>query len=213
MRQQVIALALLCNAVVACDSNPTGEKRTHATTHRVVITPSTFLPPSSPLSSAELRAAIDDMGRAWSYPTLSCTSLDIVSAAPAARRLVAHDGVNLVVFRASAWCHNERCGGKATFPLRAAAMTTVFPGGALGVDVREGDIEINATHPAWLTNDRPDQPNLRSVLLHELGHVLGFPDLEPLPEGAPPDSVMREGTVAVQLFPRDVRATCLRYPR
>ncbi len=129
------------------------------------------------------------------------------------RRFVAEDGVNLIIFRAESWCHNERCGGAGTFPLRAAAMTTTFPKGARGVDVREADVEINAVNGAWLARDDPSQPNLGSVLLHEIGHILGFPDLPPLPPDVPLDTVMRQGSMAEGLTEVDVKAICTRFPR
>lgn len=181
--------------------------------HRVVLTPSTFLPPSLAISEQVFALAIDDAARAWSYPQLPCTSVEIVRGAPASRRLVGEDGINLVVFRSQSWCHNDRCGGPATFPLRAAAMTTVFPPGARGAEVREADVEINAVRAAWLEDQTPGRPTLRSVLLHEMGHLLGFPDLEPLPAGIPLDTVMREESVAEGLTERDVQATCERFPR
>jgi hypothetical protein len=214
MSQQPFNTVLIVMMTVAGSSCSNDRDTEVAVTpaRQIVLSPSAFLPRSMRVSEVNVRSAIDQMGRAWSYPTVRCTSLQVISGNPVPRRLAAEDGFNLVVFRGETWCHNDRCGKTGTFPLRAAAMTTLFPEGARSADVREGDIEINAVHDAWL-EDQSGHPNLRSVLLHEIGHVLGFPDLEPLPAGAALDTVMREGSVAERLTERDVQATCKRFPR
>jgi hypothetical protein len=179
----------------------------------VVLTPSALLPPGSPVTAERLRAALEKAGRAWSYPQVPCTSVKVSTAAASPQRLAQEDGVNLIVLRWRNWCHNDRCGATRTYPLRAAGMTTVYPRGATGANVREGDIELNAVSTRWLSSETHDGPSLDSVLLHEVGHILGFSDLGALPHGAPLDSVMREGAVAQGLTHSDVRTLCQRYPR
>src|SRR5215216_2272202 len=147
MCQPLFALslvALIIGTVASCDS-PRGDSLPTTTLvqpRRIVLSPSMFMPPSQHVS--QLQSALDEVGRVWSYPRIPCTALDISAGAPIPRRLVVMDGLNLVVMRSQRWCHNERCGPLGSFPLRAAAMTTQFPEGAEGSDVREGDIEINA---------------------------------------------------------------------
>jgi hypothetical protein len=127
------------------------------------------------LSEAAAQNALRTAAQVWSYPTIPCTRLQVRIGAPVDERMVAADGVNLVVFRDRRWCHNERCGEHRTFSLLAAAMTTRFDA---SVSV-SGDIELNAVSYAW--NDESEvqalrRADLETVLAHEIGHVLGLDD-------------------------------------
>jgi hypothetical protein len=120
-----------------------------------------------------------------------------------------------VIFRANRWCHNERCGKDSTFPIRVAAMTTVFPRGAGPGLVKEADIELNGVHFDWSTGagTRP-VAELATVLVHELGHALGLPDACSGPschdhgEGTAMAGIGRTGP-----GPEDVRRVCAAFPR
>jgi hypothetical protein len=146
----------------------------------VVITPSTSgLPPD--WSIDRFREALQRAADSWSFPSVRC-GVKLVVGQPQAEWRAVRDGTNLVAFRSKDWCHNERCGPTSTFPLRAMGMTTPYPGGA-GLP-EEADVELNAVtfrlagngdvgkqlHAQWST---PIEP----VLVHELGHVLGLPDV------------------------------------
>jgi hypothetical protein len=113
------------------------------------------------------------------------------SVAPAAdKRWATEDGVNLVVLRRDEWCHNERCGTRTTFPTAALGMTTSYPEGASGLAVSEADVELNALGMQMIADGAPGLVkktpvlsttggttiSLETVLVHELGHVLGLKD-------------------------------------
>jgi hypothetical protein len=160
--------------------------------------------------------------QAWSYPNISCTSVSIVVAQPAWRRIASEDGINLVVFRERAWCHNERCSHTTVFPSSAVAMTTVYPEGAGADQVREADIEINAR---WFAaaNPRLKDSDLRAILVHELGHVLGLKDACGLDHGgaAVDPGCSDDERASVMFAPnhlerpteRDIRLVCALHPR
>ena len=136
----------------------------------------------------------------WNDALESCCNVRLTVVAAQNRWVAAEDSVNLIVLRQGLWCHNEQCGHTSTFPPNALAMTTVYPEGAKGADLREADVEISAkmlhaVPPDKLPKDLASQalitasgvwiiapPNsdypvlLESVLVHEVGHVLGLSD-------------------------------------
>ncbi len=153
---------------------------------------------------------------------MACTSVNLSVGAIVNARLAHQDGLNLVVFRPGPWCHNERCGHTTTFPLRAAAMTTTYPARATPTLVQEADIELNAANFAWTETDdqrRPRAP-LDAVLVHELGHVLGFEDVCLGDDGRRTAdcsdeeraSVMNPGSRKTALTAFDVARLCKAYP-
>ncbi len=95
-------------------------------------------------------------------------------------------------------------------------MTTVYPRGAGPGSVREADVELNAVYLSWKdgAGANPVAP-LRAILIHELGHVLGFPDacqqggcsVEEI------GSVMRSESYATKLSAWDVKRLCGAFPR
>jgi hypothetical protein len=186
---------------------------TFETTVTVTLTPSSIdLPPG--VSTGEFESALQAAAAAWGYPEVPCTSLRVLVTKAQRTRLVTEDSVNAVIFRSQRWCHNERCGRDSTFPIRAAAMTTVFPRGAGPGLVREGDIELNGVHFDWQDGAgmKPQAP-LQAVLVHEIGHVLGLrdecsgPDCRHDPETA----MANVGRTAPG--PDDVRRVCTAFPR
>ncbi|HEX2735558.1 MAG TPA: hypothetical protein VHM70_28350 [Polyangiaceae bacterium] len=111
------------------------------------------------------------------------------------------DGLNLIVFREQHWCHNERCGGIETYSGATVGMTTTYPAGSFGLDVKEADIELNAVRFEFATDSSKGAPeqaratpkpsvSLQATLVHEIGHVLGLRDacLAHTLSGAPDDN-------------------------
>lgn len=136
----------------------------------------------------------------WNDALASCCAIRL-TVAPASDRWIAdEDGVNLIAFRRQTWCHNDRCGNTTTYPAGTLAMTTRYPEGAAGVQLREADIEIDArqlravsvdkalilegeqVHETrrgiWVVSQYADKDPvpLETILVHELGHVLGLDD-------------------------------------
>ena len=187
----------------------------------MTLIPSTFDLPAN-VSPSAFESALESAAAKWSYPRVSCTSLRVGVGAAVRQRLAEQDGQNLVVFRASRWCHNERCGKDATFPIAAAAMTNVYPVGAGPGKVVEADTELNAAHFDWLL--APDATRghgshsyktvLEAVLLHELGHVLGFPDAcKPEHCSESESRSVMNPSETLELSPEDVAAVCRAFPR
>ena len=120
----------------------------------------------------------------WNQELARCCSVRLSLAPAVDRRLAEQDNLNLVILRRGPWCHNERCGKASTFPLTVLGMTNTYPKDAVGAQVREADIEINATHvhhspgAGWVLalpgSDR--EVSLQAVVTHEIGHLLGLRD-------------------------------------
>lgn len=175
------------------------------------------------LSGEHWRSAIEQVASRWSYPTVPCTSLQLIVDEPRDLRVAADDEVNLIVFRNSAWCHNEDCTGNGHFPHGIYGMTQTYPLGSRGASVRGADIELNAVHytyasgvPAASTSELPTMP-LEAALLHEIGHAIGLEDA--CSRGAascgPSDkaSAMYAPAKLTSLTTMDVQNVCSLYPR
>jgi len=146
----------------------------------VVITPSTIELPSG-WSVDRFREALQGAADVWNVSGARCGVRVAVGEAKPEWR-AAPDGTNLVIFRSRNWCHNGRCGGMSTFPLRSMAMTTPYP--ADGERPDEADVELNAATFRFTGDEAsgiPANPKwavpIEPVLVHELGHVLGLPDV------------------------------------
>jgi hypothetical protein len=193
------------------------------------LTPGSIGLPSN-LTQAEFSDALRTAARAWSYPTHHCSGVQFVVNEPVAEWRAALDGLNMIVFRDESWCHNERCGRASSFPRTAAAMTTPYFDGARQTP-READMEINAIGLLWRRGSAAvDQSEatarpyamLEPVLVHELGHWLGFTDTCGSEHYGPPrvdcstverESVMFSGSNRAQLSRWDVDRLCAAFPR
>lgn len=199
----------------------------------VAITPSSQNLPHG-LSRWDWFEVVASAARKWSYPTVQCTSAQLVVGSLRDWRTVGDDDVNLVVFREQVWCNNERCGREGLFSSRAMAMTQTYPDGARGDRIHGADIELNSVNFLFQQSEPPtdhatspstsDKPivKLEAVVLHELGHVLGLEDKCVAALGKYPgatcssndtNSVMFAPAQHLELAASDVAALCALYPR
>lgn len=184
---------------------------------------------------AARRAAAAWSGVACSSLQITITEGDVASGSNA-------DGLSTVAFRTRAWCLGGiRRVGRCHDP-RAAAMTTLRlgrrPRGQGDIPITEADIELNAVHFAWSAakDERTSGTvDLVTVLLHELGHVIGLahvcrrgedaahrlPSCEAATTAVASSVMVPAGDVAGALTlplrralaPDDRRAACALYPR
>jgi hypothetical protein len=226
MRSWLLLLASLLSFASCFRAAP---RREAAVVRTVVLTPSTSDLPAG-WSAEDFRGVIQRAVDLWSYPKIPC-GIRVVVDDPRPEWRAVQDGTNLIAVRGHSWCHNGRCGATSTYPLRAMGMTTTYPVGATGRAVTEADIEINGvffqladpTHPADPTSPRRPVP-LESVLIHEIGHVLGMADVcgETRTEsGRPITSTCSAADRQRAMFasglhdapaPADVAALCAIYP-
>ena len=153
------------------------------------------------IPTKEWQQVIEASVARWNHALEHCCSVRLIVAPGENRWLATEDGVNVIVLRQGLWCHNETCGHMSTFPMDTLAMTTAYPEGAHGAQVREADVEVNprmlhvvaadffpkgstlraqATASGIWVYGPPDTHYpvpLEAVLVHELGHMMGLSDV------------------------------------
>jgi hypothetical protein len=118
-------------------------------------------PPASRDVGAEAAAELAVAIRAW--PRVSCTGWRATFAG--ARSLgAADDGINMVLFHDDAWPPELVPG---------VVAQTVVHADASG-KYRDADIHLNGAQYRFSLDGAPGTLDLRSVLVHELGHALGL---------------------------------------
>jgi hypothetical protein len=108
---------------------------------------------------------------------------------------------NTILFRANGWPYTMT---------NALALTTVTYNLDTG-EIRDADMELNATDVTFSTGDTNVTYDLQSIMTHEAGHFLG------LAHSQDPNATMRPGypphsTALRELDPDDVAAICNAYP-
>jgi hypothetical protein len=224
-----------CARDISVETARVAEAR-HASITRVVTPSSRDLPPG--ITRESWRTVLKEAADAWYTP---CANVRLEVSAPVERWLTERDGANLFVFQGQQWCHNVQCGHMSTFPLRAMAMTTIYPEGARGVRVEEADVELNASSFEFTlgsasaggappsagppTTAPKRKVALKNVLVHEMGHVLGLEDAchpAERPSGRPAlfacsnseqNSAMATGAPLDRPTSDDLGTLCRMYPR
>jgi hypothetical protein len=156
-------------------------------------------PPPKPLLDAQAVAALDVASRAWAIPPCSGARFVIApSGAELADPLVAN-GRNDVVVHLDDWPSPLATG--------AAAHTVIF---VAGDTITAADIHLNARDFVFSDGADDKAVDLRAILTHELGHVLGIGHSADaratMSAGLPP------GLAARSLERDDADAVCALYP-
>jgi hypothetical protein len=154
-------------------------------------------PPSS-IIEPDARAELDVASRAWGLPPCSAARFS-VGASFAMSGDGASDGKNEVIVHATDWPTLLEPG--------AVAHTVIY---LAGTQIVEADVHLNAKDWTFAIGDVPGDVDLRSVLTHELGHVMGIGHSADaratMSAGLPP------GIAARSLEDDDVAAICTLYP-
>lgn len=161
----------------------------------VLLAPAGGAPPKVSLEA--FAAALDVAARAWAVPTCSGARLSIVAARPTAGPLDA-DGRNDVIVHTTDWPSPLTPG--------AAGHTVIF---VTGGRVVEADIHLNARDFAFVLGKAPPAVDLRAILTHELGHVLGIGHSDDA--RATMHAGLPAGIAARSLEADDVTAVCALY--
>jgi hypothetical protein len=149
----------------------------HWATSQIDLEPVTP-PPSTGLDAPDLVAALQEEADAWNGALAGCEAPRLHIAPLRAAGSARQDGQNLVVVRADTWCPADGA-AFGCYDASDQAVTHVRPRvGALGSragEITEADIEINAVGFRFSrAGEVPGTRNLKAVLGHELGHVLGL---------------------------------------
>lgn len=154
--------------------------------------------PPAPFDDAHAVAALFVATRAWMIPACSGARLATLptSAMPGDG---AGDGRNEVIVHATDW--------PAPLGAGAVAHTVIY---VVGDRIVEADVHLNAKDYAFADGDVAGTSDLRAVLTHELGHLLGIGHSE-VPR-ATMAAGLPAGIAARSLEDDDVAAVCALYP-
>lgn len=151
----------------------------HWVSHRILLRP--VAPPSHiRLSARHVEQALELGARAWNDSVGRCGAPELrILPTQAGSLSVRKDGISTVVVQGGTWCPSGRRASGDCRDGDRQAVTHLYPeqkpGDPRDGEVREADIEINARDFRWsLDGDGEGTESLRSVLAHELGHVLGL---------------------------------------
>jgi len=173
---------------------------TPAATWRVANLPVVMAPAGPPppgLDAEAFAAGLVVAARAWSLPACSGATFSIMAARSSAGPLDA-DGRNDVVVHTTDW----------PLPLTpgAAGHTVIF---VSGDRIVEADVHLNARDFAFVLGKASPKVDLRSILTHELGHVLGIGHSDVT--RATMHAGLPAGIAARSLEDDDVAAVCTLY--
>ena len=137
-------------------------------------------PRSSQVTWDELFGAVEAAAASWTAASASCGGgfKFQVAKSTANQLVVGDDGVNAVIFREAGYCDSQSSAPRCD-PL-SLAVTWFYdvkqPSDPAYGTIRGVDIEINAEAYQWAVfADGAGRTNdLQSMLVHELGHVLGL---------------------------------------
>lgn len=151
---------------------------------------------ATPARALADRAELDIATRTWS--DVACTSFRASSGGEASVA-PGDDGVNAVFFHATEWPANLEPG--------VVAQTVLsFDGNG---DIHDADIHLNGAAHVFSLDGAPGTQDLRSILVHEIGHALG---LDHSPDARATMAVAGSGLRWRSLEQVDRDAVCALYP-
>jgi hypothetical protein len=156
----------------------------------------TAAPPG--IAQGDALVAMDLSTRAWMLPACSGVRLRVIGA----RALVgdgANDGRNDVIVHTADWPTELEPG--------ALAHTVIY---LQGGRIVETDVHVNAFEHTFSIGAKSGAWDLRSVLTHEFGHVIGIG--HSMVPAATMDAGLAAGIAARSLEADDVTAVCTLYP-
>jgi hypothetical protein len=182
----VVASVSLFGAV-ACNRGPAGTAvaaRTESgsllrwTTPKVVL----HLSPEV-VGAATPRPVVDALSAAidvWNSSLSACGAPRFVrSTIPLKRAAIRFDSINEILFRTRKWCPPDAIDFDDCYDRSLHASTRLRPelrpGQPSDGELREADMEVNGVSFRWSAIGRePGTLSLRTMFVHELGHMLGL---------------------------------------
>jgi hypothetical protein len=149
----------------------------HWVKREIVLVP---IQPMRGISSEDFSAAISGAALTWNSALRGSEAPKLrVARMVAANRITREDTVNTVVLRSSAWCPDDVHDKEHCYDRTRTALTNLYLSHDQNCrengELREADIEINGVDFKWSIHPQAsDALDLRAVVTHEFGHVLGL---------------------------------------
>ena len=144
--------------------------------------------------------AIRDAFEEWNQ--VPCSEFRFVDGGTGTSRSIGADGVNRITFLESNWPGYAAGAGAFTLRERVSGSPDRWT---------EFDIQINGQDTNWATDGNAQLPDIRSAVVHELGHGLGLQHASH-PEASMYFSVRLGTTFARTLHADDIAGICYLYP-
>gem|GEM_PF-4288942 len=143
----------------------------------IVLTPAPERAGGEP--PAMLGPALTSAASAWNHALAGCNAPRLL-----ANRVVldgpalGDDLVNAVIFHERKWCPITSVQREDCYPADSQAHTLLYPtlqpASPHDGELRGVDIEVNGVDFRWSQRESPNALSLQTILIHELGHVLGL---------------------------------------
>jgi MYXO-CTERM domain-containing protein len=144
--------------------------------------------------------AIRDAMNEWNQ--VACSSFQFVDGGTGTSRGIGADGINRITFLENNWPGYAAGAGAFTLRERVSGSPDRWT---------EFDIQINGQDTSWATDGSAQLPDIRSAVVHELGHGLGLQHASH-PEASMYFSVRLGTTFARTLHADDAAGVCYLYP-
>jgi hypothetical protein len=140
--------------------------------------------PSQDLSEIEVRGAVAAALALWDRRNNPSSKVELRLAEGTTDNEVVEDGTSSLSFREKRWSRNGAADALARYPANSVARTSLYAKPRVGnprvADIVEADIELNAVDFRFAVDGKDGRNrasrtrDLESVLVHEIGHILGL---------------------------------------